>query len=168
MVAIQTEVSQALKASQEHKSLNAACDLACHLCEIVCTEELYPIHGHQLLLNLFKVSFNCDDEHPLDEKAVARTSSTWIKCLGLLLDGLNQGECEQILVSFFEVLEEDFSSIITSKLRGHYQTLSDRIQTVWDTISHSNFALGEWLLEFLMEKTELKRRELVTLCKVIE
>ncbi|XP_048520636.1 E3 ubiquitin-protein ligase listerin [Dendroctonus ponderosae] len=164
--AIQTEISQALTAGEDTKSLNAACELACCLCEIICTQKYYPRYGHQLLLNLFKVSFNCDDDHPIDKNALSTINSTWVKSLGDLLDGLNRERCEKILEKFLDSLEEYFSSIIASKLRGHFQPLNDRIQMVWDTISQSNIGLTEWLLEFLIEKTARTQSKVITLCKV--
>ncbi|XP_050305694.1 E3 ubiquitin-protein ligase listerin [Anthonomus grandis grandis] len=144
------------------------CELALFVCESLHSQTKNISLANELLLALFNLCCKYNDKHfSISENNLTNATALWTNCLTTILNVFTDDESCVILNKFFNIIKENLKLAIVNKHRGHFFHVDSVTLQLLQTIYRTNGSLAEWVIEYIVENSQLHKEGVEELCKVV-
>lgn len=137
--------------------------LASDVCKLVYTPKSLLTHGDQLLLSLFALSCQSNDNHRTEKENVREA---WKKSLSSILPSLSDCEGRSLLEKFINYIYKALSTAIIHKTITRLSVLKEPIGDLIRTVYVSRPWLLTWLIEYPIQTIISTKENVVQFCQV--
>jgi len=135
------------------------------VCKLVYTPNSLLTHGDHLLLSLFALSCQSNDDNRTEKENVREA---WKKSLSNILPSLSESDGLSLLEKFINCLYEALSNAIIQKTTNKFGILKEPIADLIRTVYDCRPWLLTWLIEYPAQMITWTKKSVVQFCKVSE